>query len=93
MRNYDLEFLKHFSMVIGFLMLVTAGLIVGAYFLHDSLPPEVNPKAAQITEALMTLKEGSHAAAEALKEFKAASQHMAHSVEGLTGTISRFRVE
>ena len=25
MRNYDLEFLKHFSMVIGFLMLVTAG--------------------------------------------------------------------
>ena len=32
-------------------------------------------------------------AAEALKEFKAASQHMAHSVEGLTGTISRFRVE
>ena len=51
MRNYDLEFLKHFSMVIGFLMLVTAGLIVGAYFLHDSLPPEVNPQAAQITEA------------------------------------------
>ena len=51
MRNYDLEFLKHFSMVFGFLMLVTAGLIVGAYFLHDSLPPEVNPKAAQITEA------------------------------------------
>lgn len=51
MRNYDLEFLKHFSMVIGFLMLVTAGLIVGAYFLHDSLPPEVNPKAVQITEA------------------------------------------
>ena len=52
MRNYDLEFLKHFSMVIGFLMLVTAGLIVGAYFLHDSLPPEVNPKTAQITEGL-----------------------------------------
>ena len=50
MRNYDLEFLKHFSMVIGFLMLVTAGLIVGAYFLHDSIPPEVNPKAVQITE-------------------------------------------
>jgi methyl-accepting chemotaxis protein len=48
--------------------------------------------AAQITEALMTLKEGSHAAAEALKEFKAASQHMGHSVEGLTDTISRFRI-
>ena len=50
-RNYDLEFLKHFSMVIGFLMLVTAGLIVGAYFLHDSIPPEVNPKTVQLTEA------------------------------------------
>ena len=30
MRNYDLEFLKHFSMVIGFLVLLTVGLIVGA---------------------------------------------------------------
>ncbi len=50
-RNYDLEFLKHFSMVIGFLALVTAGLIVGAYFLHGTLPPEVNPKTVQLTEA------------------------------------------
>ncbi|MET0655762.1 MAG: cytochrome c5 family protein, partial [Pseudoxanthomonas sp.] len=33
MRNYDLEFLKHFSMVIGFLMLVTLGLIAGAFYL------------------------------------------------------------
>ena len=40
MRNYDLEFLKHFSMVIGFLALVTLGLIIGAYFLHGTLPPE-----------------------------------------------------
>ncbi|KAF1719594.1 c-type cytochrome [Pseudoxanthomonas wuyuanensis] len=51
MRNYDLEFLKHFSMVIGFLALVTLGLIVGAYFLHGSVPPEVDPRAAQRTEA------------------------------------------
>lgn len=50
MRNYDLEFLKHFSMVIGFLVLVTGGLIVGAHFLHGAIPPEVNPKTAQITE-------------------------------------------
>lgn len=49
--------------------------------------------AGQITEALMTLKEGSHAAAEALKEFKGASQHMVHSVDGLTETVSRFRLE
>lgn len=51
MRNYDLEFLKHFSMVIGFLVLVTLGLIVGAHFLHGTLPPEANPKAVQQTEA------------------------------------------
>ncbi len=51
MRNYDLEFLKHFSMVIGFLMLVTLGLIVGAYFLHQSIPQEVSPSAAAKTAA------------------------------------------
>ena len=47
MRNYDLEFLKHFSMVIGFLVLVTLGLIAGAYHLHGSIPPEVSPVAAK----------------------------------------------
>ncbi|MEJ1097366.1 MULTISPECIES: c-type cytochrome [unclassified Pseudoxanthomonas] len=51
MRNYDLEFLKHFSMVIGFLMLVTVGLMAGAYFLHNSVPPEVDPAAAKRTES------------------------------------------
>lgn len=51
MRNYDLEFLKHFSMVIGFLAVVTLGLIIGAHFLHSSIPPEVNPDAAKRTEA------------------------------------------
>lgn len=51
MRNYDLEFLKHFSMVIGFLMLVTVGLMAGAYFLHGSVPPEVDPATVKRTEA------------------------------------------
>ncbi len=51
MRNYDLEFLKHFSMVIGFLMLVTVGLMAGAHFLHNSIPPEVDPATAKRTEA------------------------------------------
>ncbi len=50
MRNYDLEFLKHFSMVIGFLVVVTLGLIIGAHFLHSSIPAEVNPQAAKRTE-------------------------------------------
>lgn len=46
MRNYDLEFLKKFSMVIGFLVLVTFGLIVGALILHARLPRESNPAVA-----------------------------------------------
>ena len=50
MRNYDLEFLKRFSLVIGFLVLVTLGLIVGAALLHRTLPPEVDPSAAKRTE-------------------------------------------
>ncbi|GAB3381887.1 c-type cytochrome [Lysobacter fragariae] len=49
MRNYDLEFLKKFSLVIGFLMLVTVGLICGAYFVHLQLPAEVHPDAARLT--------------------------------------------
>lgn len=51
MRNYDLEFLKRFSMVIGFLGLVTLGLIVGAIYLHRALPQEVDPAVAKRTEA------------------------------------------
>ena len=50
MRNYDLEFLKKFSMVIGFLMLVTLGLIVAAIFVHGQIPQEVNPDAVKRTE-------------------------------------------
>ncbi|QDH68790.1 c-type cytochrome [Marilutibacter alkalisoli] len=50
MRNYDLEFLKHFSMVIGFLVLVTLGLIIGAVVIHKQLPREADPAAAQRTE-------------------------------------------
>ena len=37
MRNYDLEFLKRFSMVIGLLALVTLGLILLALYLHRQL--------------------------------------------------------
>lgn len=50
-KNHDLEFLKRFSMVIGFLALVTAGLMVGAYFLHQSIPQEISPTAAKKTQA------------------------------------------
>ncbi len=50
MRNYDLEFLKRFSMVIGFLMLVTLGLIAGALYLHGTLPAQISPTAARMTQ-------------------------------------------
>lgn len=50
MRNYDLDFLKKFSMVIGFLVLVTLALIVGSAFLHRLIPPEVDPAAVKRVE-------------------------------------------
>lgn len=51
MRNYDLEFLKKFSMVIGFLVVVTLGLMVGAYFVHIQLPREPSAAADLRTQA------------------------------------------
>lgn len=50
MRNYDLEFLKKFSMVIGFLMLVTLGLITAAWVVHKQLPPAENPVKTRVVE-------------------------------------------
>jgi cytochrome c5 len=50
-RNYDLDFLKKFSLVIGFLVLVTLGLQFLAYQLNKSIPPEVSPVAVQRTQS------------------------------------------
>ena len=50
MRNYDLEFLKRFSMVIALLATITLGLILLAAYLHTRIPPEVSPTAAKRTE-------------------------------------------
>ncbi len=51
MRNYDLEFLKRFSMILGMLALITLGLILLAFYLHGRIPPEVSPQAAARTQA------------------------------------------
>ena len=51
MRNYDLVFLKHFSMVLAFLATVTVGLILFAHHLNGVIPVEVSPEAVQRTEA------------------------------------------
>jgi cytochrome c5 len=50
-RNYDLDFLKHFSMVIGFLAVVTLALLLFAHHLNGVIPPEVSPTAARATQA------------------------------------------
>ncbi len=51
MRNHDIEFLKHFSMVIGFLGVVTIGLILFSHHLNSAVPPEVSQSAIRNTEA------------------------------------------
>src|SRR3546814_710988 len=50
-RNYDLDFLKHFSMVIGFLAVVTLALLVLSNHINGVIPPEVSPTAARATQA------------------------------------------
>lgn len=47
MRNYDLDFLKRFSMVIAFLAAVTFGLILFAYHLNGQLQHAPDPAARQ----------------------------------------------
>ncbi|HEY4583498.1 MAG TPA: cytochrome c5 family protein, partial [Lysobacter sp.] len=50
MRNYDLVFLKKFSMVIGFLSVVTLALILAALYLNGVLPAERDPAMNRVTE-------------------------------------------
>lgn len=45
--NHDLAFLKHFSMVIAFLMVVTVALIGFAFYMHGTAPHEPDPRAQQ----------------------------------------------
>lgn len=83
MRNYDLDFLKHFSMVIAFLMAVTLGLILFSVYLHGELPHEVSPVEAKRTENRIAPAgavfagasgEAAKAAADAAAKAAAASQ-------------------
>ena len=48
-RNYDLEFLKKFSMIIVFLSVLTVGLIIAAHYIGKQLPYEVSKSAEQKT--------------------------------------------
>lgn len=51
MQNYDLEFLKRFSVMMGMLLLVALGLIALAYYVHASLPEEVPDAVGLRTQA------------------------------------------
>lgn len=61
MRNYDLEFLKHFSMVITFLVVVTLGLIIGATWLHSTRTIEAEPALTEGVEARLAPVGGVYA--------------------------------
>lgn len=50
MRNYDLVFLKKFSMLIGFLVLLMLSLILAALYINGSLPAGRDPAMARLTE-------------------------------------------
>ncbi|WP_133477957.1 c-type cytochrome [Cognatilysobacter segetis] len=50
MRNYDMVFLKKFSMMIGFLLIVMISLILAALYLNGSLPAERDPAMTRLTE-------------------------------------------
>ncbi|OQP73198.1 cytochrome C [Xanthomonas phaseoli pv. syngonii LMG 9055] len=79
MRNYDLEFLKKFSMVIGLLVVITLGLIALAAYLQRAIPDEVSPTAAKrvlqrIAPAGAVYAGATGASAQAAALAKAASQ-------------------
>jgi cytochrome c5 len=50
-RNYDLDFLKKFSMVIAFLVLVTIGLIMLGRYFNGVLPKDPDPSVVARVDA------------------------------------------
>jgi cytochrome c5 len=82
-RNYDLDFLKRFAMVVGFLALVTIGLIMFGAHLNTLIPAEVTPQAQARQQARIapegavyagTTGAAAQAAASAAAQAAAASQ-------------------
>ena len=50
-RNYDLEFLKKFSLVIGFLVLVTFGLILVSLYINNQQQYDPDPNVVKRTQS------------------------------------------
>jgi len=73
-RNYDLDFLKRFSLVIGFLAAVTVGLILFSGYLNSVIPPEVSPLAQQREQARIAPEGAVYAGATGAAAQAAAAQ-------------------
>lgn len=73
MRNYDLEFLKHFSMVIGFLVLVTLGLILGSIWLNSERAADTDPALVAAVESRLAPAGAVHAGASGAAALAAAA--------------------
>lgn len=91
MRNYDLQFLKRFSIVIAFLAVITVGLIILAVFLQRSIPSEPSALAAQRVEQRIApagaVYAGSTGAAAAAAAAEAAAARAAAAGGAYGGTL------
>lgn len=89
-RNYDLDFLKRFAMVVGFLALVTIGLILFGIHLNGLIPAEVTPLAQARQEARIAPEGAVYAGATgaaAQAAASAAAQAAAASQVAYGGTL------
>ncbi len=82
MRNHDLVFLKHFSQVIAFLMLVTVALIGGAIWLHNSRATESDGVAEAKVEARIRPLAGVYAGETGAAALAAAAEAAAKAAQG-----------
>jgi cytochrome c5 len=89
-RNYDLDFLKRFALVVGFLALVTFGLILFGIHLNGLIPAEVTPLAQQRQQARIAPEGAVYAGATgaaAQAAASAAAQAAASSQVAYGGTL------
>ena len=82
MRNHDLEFLKHFSMVIAFLVGVTFFLIVGSVVLHHTRASDPNEMAIAKVEARLAPVAGVYAGETGAAALAAAAEAAALAAQG-----------
>jgi cytochrome c5 len=81
-RNHDLEFLKHFSMVIVFLVGVTFFLIVGSVVLHHTRSSEPNEVAIANVDARIAPVAGVYAGETGAAALAAAAEAAALAAQG-----------